>query len=183
MRLYHFFVDHQNVYLLLEPCLGNDLFKNLKERKTAYCEKEVREIIKQVSQAVEYMHKKDIIHRDIKPENILMHEKVVKICDFGWAVHSPLLRDTLCGTPIYSSPEMIKKQLYDNKIDVWNVGVLTYELLYGTIPFEIRQLADLCKIVPPPLPRSTRRFTSPSRSWFPKTPRSSSAAACTRTPP
>jgi hypothetical protein len=78
---------------------------------------------------------------------------------------------------------MIKKELYDNKIDVWNVGVLTYELLYATIPFEIRQLADLSKIVPPPLPRSTRRFTSPSRSSSPTPPRTSSAAACARTPP
>jgi len=55
------------------------------------------------------MHKNDVIHRDIKPENVLFHENVVKICDFGWAIHSPLLRDTRCGTPLYSSPEMLKK--------------------------------------------------------------------------
>ena len=82
------------------------------------------------------MHKNDVIHRDIKPENVLFHENVVKICDFGWAIHSPLLRDTRCGTPLYSSPEMLKKQLYDSKIDIWCIGVLTYELLTGKVPFE-----------------------------------------------
>jgi serine/threonine protein kinase len=72
---------------------------------------------------------------------------VVKICDFGWAVHSPLLRETRCGTPLYASPEMVRAESYDCKIDVWNIGVLTYELLYGNIPFEIRQVSDLSKIV------------------------------------
>lgn len=71
-------------------------------------EKDVRRYIKEICGAVEYMHKNDIIHRDIKPENILMVENTVKICDFGWAVHSPLLRNTQCGTPLYTPPEMVK---------------------------------------------------------------------------
>ena len=81
------------------------------------------------------MHGMDIIHRDIKPENILVHHSTVKICDFGWAVHSHLLRRTCCGTPIYLSPEVLSSQLYDNKVDVWAVGILTYELLCKKIPF------------------------------------------------
>lgn len=60
---------------------------------------------------------------------------MVKVCDFGWAVHSPLMRVTQCGTPLYTSPEIVSKVPYDNKIDVWSIGILTYELLYGTIPF------------------------------------------------
>jgi serine/threonine protein kinase len=74
---------------------------------------------------------------------VLIHENVVKVCDFGWAIFSPLLRITQCGTPLYSSPEMLKKELYDSKIDVWCIGVLAYEIFYGTIPFEIRKLEDL----------------------------------------
>ncbi len=50
------------------------------------------------------MHKNDVIHRDLKLENILIWDGMVKICDFGWAVHSPLLRSTRCGTPLYVSP-------------------------------------------------------------------------------
>jgi len=50
-------------------------------------------------------------------------------------VHSPLLRGTLCGTPLYTSPEIVCKKPYDSKIDIWSIGVLTYELIYGNIPF------------------------------------------------
>ncbi len=72
---------------------------------------------------------------------------IIKICDFGWSIHSPLLRETRCGTPLYSSPEIVQKQQYDNKIDIWNIGILTYELIYGKVPFEIRSEEDLLKIV------------------------------------
>ena len=57
------------------------------------------------------------------------------------------MRDTRCGTPLYSSPEIIKNEHYDNKVDIWNLGVLAYELLYGRVPFEIRSEEDLIKIV------------------------------------
>ncbi len=60
---------------------------------------------------------------------------MVKICDFGWAVHSKQLRKTNCGTPLYISPQIVRLEQYSSKIDVWNIGILTYELLYGTIPF------------------------------------------------
>lgn len=97
--------------------------------------------------ALEYLHRFDIIHRDIKPENILLHENTAKICDFGWAVHSPLLRSTKCGTPIYTCPEIVKEESYHTKIDIWCVGVLTYELLYAAAPFQIKTYSDFAKIV------------------------------------
>ncbi len=62
---------------------------------------------------------------------------MAKICDFGWAVHASELRDSVCGTPLYSSPEIIKNEKYDNKIDIWSIGIMTYELIYGRIPFGI----------------------------------------------
>ena len=103
--------------------------------------------MKEIGSALDYLHKKDIIHRDIKPENILLHENTAKICDFGWAVHSPLLRNTRCGTPLYTCPEMVKEEAYCSKIDIWCLGVLTYEMLFSNVPFEIRNLRDFCKIV------------------------------------
>ena len=72
---------------------------------------------------------------------------MIKVCDFGWAVHAPTLRKTKCGTPLYVSPEMVQGNHYDSKIDIWSIGVLTYELLHGNIPFEIRNPEDLNKIV------------------------------------
>jgi serine/threonine protein kinase len=68
-----------------------------------------------------------------------LHNNVIKLCDFGWAVQSPLSRGTLCGTPIYASPELVlKQQNYDTKIDIWNIGIMTYEFLFGFTPFNIK---------------------------------------------
>ena len=73
VKLYNFFVDETQVYLILEPCLGKNLYQNLKANGKM-SEKTVKEYIRQVCTAVEYMHSNDIIHRDLKPENILLHE-------------------------------------------------------------------------------------------------------------
>jgi serine/threonine protein kinase len=72
VRLYHFFVDDDCAYLVLEPCLGRNLYQNLKDAGKV-AEKTVKEWIRQVCTAVEFMHLNDIIHRDLKPENILLH--------------------------------------------------------------------------------------------------------------
>lgn len=80
-----------------------------------------------------------MIHRDIKPENILVMNSdnwFVKLCDFGWSTHSiNQSRTTFCGTPDYLAPELISEKPYDDKIDNWAVGILTYELLTGLSPF------------------------------------------------
>lgn len=73
---------------------------------------------------------------------------ILKIGDFGWAVHvANGLRQTFCGTPLYVSPEVLKGDFYDSKIDIWAIGVLTYELLVGKVPFRIDCERDLGKIV------------------------------------
>lgn len=67
-----------------------------------------------------------------------MSNDICKLCDFGWAVKTDGFRKTLCGTPLYSSPEMVKKEKYDIKIDIWCLGVMTYELIFGKSPFDIK---------------------------------------------
>jgi aurora kinase len=57
------------------------------------------------------------------------------------------MRGTFCGTPLYVSPELLKRKSYNNKIDVWSVGILTYELLFGRVPFDIATEQDFMKIV------------------------------------
>ena len=70
------------------------------------------------------------------------------MCDFGWAVNKKEeLRSTFCGTPLYLSPEMLQGSRYDEKVDLWAIGVLTYELFYGNSPFDINEQQDLIKIV------------------------------------
>ena len=76
----------------------------------------------------------------------MLENGTAKLCDFGCAIHSPLLRNTKCGTPVYTPPEMVRMQEYDNKVDVWCIGVLTYELLFGCLPFQIRFMYDFDKI-------------------------------------
>jgi len=92
--------------------------------------------------ALRYLHRKHVIHRDIKPENILigLHGEL-KMSDFGWSVHAPSgRRVTQCGTLDYLPPEMVdpkrNEKPYDERVDLWSLGVLTYELLVGNAPFE-----------------------------------------------
>jgi hypothetical protein len=94
--------------------------------------------ISSIAEALDYCHRKHVIHRDIKPENLLLGYKGdVKISDFGWSVHAPSSRrTTLCGTLDYLPPEMIENKDHDHTVDIWSLGVLTYEFLCGHPPFE-----------------------------------------------
>ena len=113
-------------------------------------EQQVSSIIREILEGLDYIHKQQIIHRDLKPENILFNYNVVKISDFGWAVYNDVgagMRKTVSGSPLYYPPEIVKGEQYDAKIDLWNVGMMTYECLLGKIPFRIYTEMDLDKIV------------------------------------
>jgi serine/threonine protein kinase len=96
---------------------------------------------------------------------------MMKISDFGWSVATHLMRETFCGTPLYVSPELLKKNYYNHKIDTWSLGVLAYEILIGQVPFEIFCETDYSKIVPIPLCSSKIKCVSPSVLTFLMTPR------------
>jgi aurora kinase len=102
-------------------------------------------MIYHIAHALRYCHTKHVIHRDIKPENLLLglHGEV-KIADFGWSVHAPnSRRRTLCGTIDYLPPEMVEGQDHDHAVDLWSLGVLTYEFLVGRPPFEAKDVRFL----------------------------------------
>lgn len=99
-------------------------------------------------EAVGELHLYQIVHRDIKPENIVMCYGMAKICDFGWSTEiKDQMRQTFCGTPLYVSPELLSGQLYDEKVDLWAVGMLGFEMITGSIPFSIKSERDLVKII------------------------------------
>ncbi|KAL8760904.1 MAG: hypothetical protein Q9184_002935 [Pyrenodesmia sp. 2 TL-2023] len=141
IRFYGHFHDSKRVFLILEYAGKGELYKLLR-RENRFPEWKAAQYIAQMAAALKYLHKKHVMHRDIKPENILVgiHGEI-KISDFGWSVHAPNnRRNTMCGTLDYLPPEMIKpgsqENYYNEKVDLWSLGVLTYEFLVGEAPFE-----------------------------------------------
>ncbi|KAF6837899.1 serine threonine-protein kinase eg2 [Colletotrichum plurivorum] len=141
LQLYGHFHDSKRVFLILEFAGKGELYKHLR-KENRFPEWKSAQYIAQMASALRYLHRKHVIHRDIKPENILMgiHGEI-KISDFGWSVHAPNnRRNTMCGTLDYLPPEMIKPgssdNYYNEKVDLWSLGVLTYEFLVGEAPFE-----------------------------------------------
>ncbi|ELQ76780.1 Serine/threonine protein kinase [Trachipleistophora hominis] len=137
LRCYGHFHDKNNIYLVLEYASNGELFHHLVE-KGKFDEKTAANYIYQVLHAVRTMHSHKVIHRDLKPENILIGcDNKLRIADFGWSVCDvDQKRGTFCGTQEYLCPEIINKNQYNNKVDMWCIGILTYELLVGNTPFE-----------------------------------------------
>ncbi|KAI9695096.1 MAG: spindle assembly checkpoint kinase [Bogoriella megaspora] len=141
LKLYGHFSDKKRIVLILEFAGHGELYKYLR-KANRFSERKSAQYIAQMANALRYLHRKYIIHRDIKPENILvgMHGEI-KLADFGWSVHAPnSRRDTMCGTLDYLPPEMADplrtNKHYDEKVDLWSLGVLMYEFLVGEAPFE-----------------------------------------------
>lgn len=137
LRMYGYFYDEKRIYIMLEYAPGGELYKHLTNRGH-FSEHTTARYISDLAKALDYCHSKHVIHRDIKPENLLIGQKNdVKIADFGWSVHTPSSRrSTLCGTLDYLPPEMVEGREHDNTADVWSLGVLAYEFLVGSPPFE-----------------------------------------------
>jgi serine/threonine protein kinase len=137
LRLYGYFYDQNRIYLILEFAAKGELYKEL-QKNTRFDEKRSAKYIRSLAGALNYCHSRHVIHRDIKPENLLLDMRgELKIADFGWSVHAPKdRRETLCGTLDYLPPEMVAAKPHDNKVDVWSLGVLMYEFLVGSPPFE-----------------------------------------------
>jgi len=141
LGLFGHFHDSKRVFLILEFAGKGELYKHLRKERR-FPEWKAAQYIAQMAAALKYLHKKHVMHRDIKPENILVgiHGEI-KVSDFGWSVHAPNnRRNTMCGTLDYLPPEMIKPgssdNFYNEKVDLWSLGVLTYEFLVGEAPFE-----------------------------------------------
>ena len=98
----------------------------------------MQEIIYKIADAVSLVHSKGIAHRDIKLANILMKENyAIKLADFGFAreTDSSLYMKTYCGSPITMAPEIMLSKPYDKKVDIWSLGVICFQLIYGKLPF------------------------------------------------
>jgi len=132
------FEEDETIYLVLELVTGGELFDQIVSRGT-YSERDAANVVRQILEAVAYMHDNGIAHRDLKPENLLCSgpdSNIIKVTDFGLSKDfGKASLKTSCGTPDYVAPEVLKGNAYDNSVDIWSVGVICYILLCGFPPF------------------------------------------------
>jgi len=128
------------LYLILEFASGGELFDAI-VKKGSYSETDAAKIIRQILEAIQYVHNHGIAHRDLKPENLLLvqsetGEDIIKIADFGLSKDFGAEQlQTSCGTPDYVAPEVLMGEPYDMGVDIWSIGVISYVLLCGFPPF------------------------------------------------
>ncbi|RMC11788.1 hypothetical protein DUI87_11914 [Hirundo rustica rustica] len=137
VRLYRTFKDSKYLYMLMEACLGGELWTILRDRGS-FEDSTTRFYTACVVEAFAYLHSKGIIYRDLKPENLILdHRGYAKLVDFGFAKKIGFGKKTwtFCGTPEYVAPEIILNKGHDISADYWSLGILMYELLTGSPPF------------------------------------------------
>ena len=149
VRLYDVLQTQNHIYLVLELVTGGELFDRILSAKK-FDEDTGRRFFQQLVVALHFSHKNSVAHRDLKPENLLVDDKDnIKITDFGLAnIQKPAdkLLQTVCGTPNYVAPEVLKEQGYNGiAADVWSAGVILFVMLAGYLPFDDPQLDDLFK--------------------------------------
>ncbi|XP_039917797.1 calcium/calmodulin-dependent protein kinase type 1D isoform X2 [Hirundo rustica] len=129
-----------HLYLVMQLVSGGELFDRIVE-KGFYTEKDASTLIRQVLDAVYYLHRMGIVHRDLKPENLLYYsqdeESKIMISDFGLSKMEGKgdVMSTACGTPGYVAPEVLAQKPYSKAVDCWSIGVIAYILLCGYPPF------------------------------------------------
>jgi len=160
----------------MEHCAGGDLFTYIEKRGFQLKENRAAEIIHKLSTAIYYLHQYGIIHRDLKPENILMtndkDDADIKLLDFGLGkIIGP---NEFCtepfGTFSYAAPEVLLEKPYNFKADLWTIGIITYLLVAGFLPFDDenseKEIARQTVYEPTPFPNSVwKNISSEAKSF------------------
>ena len=153
-RLIDIMEDEKHVYMVQDYYEEGDLYSFiLKHKKVS--EKICKIIIRQLLEAVKYLHQSNVCHRDIKPQNIFVvkfdekniKDTMIKLCDFGSSCYfkNCLPLSDFPGTPAFTSPEVINGS-YDQKIDIWSIGIVSYFLLCGKYPYSGRDYDIMFKV-------------------------------------
>eukprot|EP01083_Nonionella_stella_P176375 616856_1 len=149
------FDDGRLVSMVLELCDGKDLFDEIvSSAENRFSEAKAAEITLTLSTSLQYLHDNGVVHRDLKPENILYAlDGTLRITDFGLAhyttdlVEDTVAMETCCGTPHYVAPEIITKNKYNHKCDLWSLGVILYIMLVGYQPFNASSLNQIYELI------------------------------------
>jgi len=154
----------RHLQLVMELAIGGELFDSIVSRGK-YTEKDAARVVAQVASACAYLHAIGIVHRDLKPENLLLEtkgsESRIKMADFGLSkmMEATTVLQTACGTPGYVAPEVLLGEGYNQEVDVWSIGVITYILLCGFPPFYADSNAKLFEKI------MAGSFSFPSPYW------------------
>ncbi|XP_018007272.1 serine/threonine-protein kinase ULK3 [Hyalella azteca] len=156
VQLIDFLCDENYVYILMEYCGGGDLSHFIKSRHRLP-EIACQRFLQQLASALEYMREQKVSHFDLKPQNILLTSRknpVVKIADFGLAQHlsESEIVSKIKGSPLYMAPEILLHKKYDAKVDLWSVGVILYECLFGKAPYSSASMEELIQRIKSDVP-------------------------------
>eukprot|EP00826_Nyctotherus_ovalis_P006417 TRINITY_DN11514_c0_g1_i4.p1 TRINITY_DN11514_c0_g1~~TRINITY_DN11514_c0_g1_i4.p1 ORF type:complete len:602 (+),score=107.32 TRINITY_DN11514_c0_g1_i4:136-1941(+) len=137
LKLHTHFEDEENLYQILEYAAKGKLMARIK-KLGKLDERTANKYFKQLVFAIDYLHSQSppILHRNITSENILLHDDSIKLFNFSSAAHLKERRTSYCGTLDYLAPEMILRTGHNRALDLWNAGVLLFEMLAGKLPFE-----------------------------------------------
>ncbi|KAI1765325.1 calcium/calmodulin-dependent protein kinase 1 [Hypoxylon sp. FL1150] len=149
VRFVDWFESRDKWYIVTELATGGELFDRICEQGK-FTEKDASQTIKQVLDAVDYLHNRNVVHRDLKPENLLYLSKDpnsdLVLADFGIAKMLDTKDEvltTMAGSFGYAAPEVMLKKGHGKPVDMWSLGVITYTLLCGYSPFRSENLQDL----------------------------------------
>ncbi|XP_055851733.1 serine/threonine-protein kinase ULK3 [Episyrphus balteatus] len=142
-----FFWDDKMIYIVLEYCNAGNLSAFIRSRKSLP-EATCKYFLRQLASGIQYMRSNDVCHFDLKPQNLLLTRGTnvtLKIADFGFAQHLKLgeINQKLKGSPLYMAPEIVGKHQYDAKADLWSIGVILYECLFGKAPYTSKTIEEL----------------------------------------
>ena len=148
VKLYGHFEDEKYCYFIMQYIPNRSVYELIPTGGKKQNVQLIASVMKDLISAVYYLHnmKPTIIHRDIKPENILLDQKSkAYLTDFGWSNYASNFgrRHTVCGSPLYLPPEMVKGASHDKTADIWCIGVLLFELITGTPPFAGRDMESV----------------------------------------
>ncbi|GFT60173.1 hypothetical protein NPIL_84961 [Nephila pilipes] len=141
--------DNSFIFLILEYCNAGDLSNFIRSKKRLP-ESIAHKFLQQLAKALQVLRSHGISHMDLKPQNILLSNRtnpVLKLGDFGLAqyLHSDDEATSFRGSPLYMAPEILLKHHYDARVDLWSVGIILYESLFGQAPFSSHTFSELAE--------------------------------------
>ncbi len=130
IKLYEIYESPTQIILIFEYMAGGDIYQKIKE-KNEMSETYICYVFCQILKGLRFLHINDVVHRDIKPDNILLSDSSqfpdVRIADFSLADYYKNKSLKLkCGTPGYMAPEVFEGQVYEEKVDIFSLGIVLY---------------------------------------------------------